>query len=247
MGENIVDIMLDANTREVSYYSYKSKSEIFTTDLPTGRTWYPHFNLKDKAKMRLEYISESEYKKCPTNFIENRQARLSPVTLLPGPSSILRLTDNNTVARMPRNDGVDCKSEYGYVLGNVGTRYGKRAWRCQTKNAANWILYAVSDKKTFDIKSYTDRFVWGIAGSGQVYKAGSCSPNSITKRFMGDNKVDMMIDADAGKLFLYSHKNHERFEIAGLPSGRKWYPLFSLYNPETEIRCEYIDESDFGK
>lgn len=133
------------------------------------------------------------------------------------------------------------------MLGTVGNKRGSLAWRCTTNaHTGHWILYAVSEQRHFSFNSYGNESVWGIAGSGQVYRNGVCTLGN-TNNFMGEQSIDVMVNSDEGWLKFYTHAHDEVFELTGLSPGITWYPHFNLFNRGTVLKVEYIALHRFGK
>lgn len=58
MGEQSVDVMVNSDEGWLKFYTH-AHDEIFElTGLPSGVTWYPHFNLFNRGTvLKVEYIA----------------------------------------------------------------------------------------------------------------------------------------------------------------------------------------------
>jgi len=152
-------------------------------------------------------------------------------------SSAVTISDKNLKAS---NTG----SSHGYCLGTQTWTKGQHAWRVtRTSGGSEWLLLGVSKKESHQDASYNGTGFYGASSANQKYIAGSAS--SLTTNF-ATGPLDILFDADEGKLTIYNSSASSTMEITGIPKNTPLCPHFGPHNTQT-ITITPIKVRDFKK
>ena len=127
---------------------------------------------------------------------------------------------------------------------------GIHCWRWKTKNHQSWFLWGISHQKKHNDSSYAQHGVFGIAGSNQSYKNGSCRYDIRTNKFFKNEIIfDMLLDLKKGELKFQVPGDDYVGVMTEIPKDNKegWVPHVGMYYRNGQVQVKKIPVTWFGK
>eukprot|EP01084_Bolivina_argentea_P130670 230678_1 len=149
-----------------------------------------------------------------------------------------------------------------YVLSDMDpVTSGVHCWRVKITNPKSnnhWIIFAVSQRDTFDDDSYLGGDVFGVSCCSQYYGNNIKNNGVNTKHLHGAKYVDLLLDVDNGKLSICevgtNYGDEKEAKLWNLPTDSNvwvhgWVPHFNItyIAAGIELRLAKIDTSLYGK
>mmetsp|Transcript_38321 Transcript_38321/g.62818 ORF Transcript_38321/g.62818 Transcript_38321/m.62818 type:complete len:330 (+) Transcript_38321:25-1014(+) len=154
------------------------------------------------------------------------------------------------------NNGYNAKvttSNHKYCLvDQPGVVKGVHCWRWCTRHYQTWFMWGISNRKKHTDASYSNKNVFGIAGSNQSYKNGACVYDVQTNVFFGGKTeviIDMLLDLNKGELCFKIPGNESEAKMTGIPKDdpEGWVPHCNMHYANATAQVKRIPTNWYGK